>query len=107
MTAPLGSATVPVTSPEMVVCVQAADAQSNKTAKPNKARAAKYVCFALPVVMVTKVLLNFRKVTPQATRKTTALHLTWKIGTSLHLRCLRGQATKRLGPREHLGYWHM
>src|SRR5260221_13909175 len=51
--APLGSATVPLTSQEMVVCVQAAGAQNNKTTKPHKARTAKYVCFTLPVVMVT------------------------------------------------------
>src|SRR5258708_6221839 len=45
----------------MVVCVQAAGAQSNKTAKPNKARTAKYVCFTIPVVMVTRVSPKFSK----------------------------------------------
>src|SRR5258708_39371146 len=58
--APLGSATVPVTSPEMVVCVRAEDALSSEAIRPNKTREAKYFCFRIPL-MVTKFLLSFRK----------------------------------------------
>jgi hypothetical protein len=46
--APLGSATVPVTSPEMVVCAPAKEAQTSK-AKPNEAKTAKYAFFTIPL----------------------------------------------------------
>src|SRR3981081_500651 len=83
----------------MVVCVQAADAQSNKTAKPNKARTAKYVCFTIPVVMVTKFLLKFSKShTPSRTQNyITPFEMeNWNVFT---FKVFPGTSNKRLDPR--------
>jgi hypothetical protein len=101
--APLGSATVPVISPEMVVCAQAEEAQTNK-AKPNEAQTTKYLLFTIP----SPVFLNFRETTPPRHTQTYITPLEMEDWNVSALKVFTGGlATKGSTRGIHLNYWHM
>jgi hypothetical protein len=111
--APLGSATVPVISPEMVVCAQAEEAQTNKAkpneaqtnkAKPNEAQTTKYLLFTIP----SPVFLNFRETTPPRHTQTYITPLEMEDWNVSALKVFTGGlATKGSTRGIHLNYWHM